>query len=185
MIPRKLSYLDALLVTAHLLCLNSEDRRLRFGINVSNDFIRKYVRETIDSPTSQWFAIQDDSMLVALCHVAIYDNGDAELGFSVDEEHRNKGYAQILFDRAITWLRTNGVTNVFMHCLSQNAAMKHIANKNGMTVITEIGESNAQVKVEPASVMTSVTDAYYDKIALFDMIYKNSYKFMKNFTTTI
>lgn len=180
MIPRKLSYLDRNLLAIHLLALSPEDRRLRFGTSATDEYIKKYVKKSIDDSSSQWFAIEVDSMLVAVCHAAIYDNGDAELGFSVDEEHRNGGYAQILFDRAVTWLRSNGVTNIFMHCLSENAAMRHIAKKNRMVVVTETGESNATIQVEPPTPLTAAADAYLDRVAVYDMIYKNSFRIFKN-----
>jgi GNAT superfamily N-acetyltransferase len=176
MVPRKLSYLDKSLLSVHLIGLSEEDKRLRFGMLVSDDYIKKYVSKSINDTNSQWFAIEDESMLVAVCHAAVDSNGDAELGFSVDEDYRNCGYAQALFDRAITWLRSNGVKNVFMHCLSENATMRHIAKKNYMTVVTESGESDAKVHIEPPTPLTSMADAYLDRIALYDMIYKNSYK---------
>jgi RimJ/RimL family protein N-acetyltransferase len=180
MLPRKLSYLDRNLLSIHLLALSPEDRRLRFGVAATDEYIKKYVQKSIDDPSSQWFAIEVDSMLVAVCHAAIYENGEAELGFSVHEEYRNEGYAQILFDRAVTWLRSNGVANVFMHCLSENAAMRHIAKKNRMVVVTDSDESNAKVTVEPPTPLTSVADAYLDRIAVYDMFYKNSYRILKN-----
>lgn len=180
MIAKKLSYLDHSFLRSHLLSLNPEDRRLRFGISVNDEYIKKYVKKSIDDPNSQWFGIEHESMLVAVCHAVIYNDGDAELGCSVDEEFRSNGYAQMLFDRAITWLRSNGVKNVFMHCLSENAAMKHIAKKNYMTVVTECGESNAKVQIEPPTPLTSAADAYMDRLALYDMIYKNSHKLFKN-----
>jgi hypothetical protein len=58
--------------------------------------------------------------------------------------------------------------------------MKHIAKKNYMTVVTECGESNAQVQIEPPTPLTSAADAYMDRLALYDMIYKNSHKLFKN-----
>lgn len=180
MVPRKLSFLDKSLLYVHLLSLSPEDRRLRFGMQVNDDYIKKYVNKSIEDPSSQWFAIEEDSILVAVCHAAVYENGDAELGFSVDENYRNHGYAQVLFDRAVTWLRSNGVTNIFMHCLSENDAMKHIAKKNQMVVVTETGESDAKVKVDPPTMITAAADAYLDRVAIYDMIYKNSFRIFKN-----
>jgi GNAT superfamily N-acetyltransferase len=101
MVPRKLSYLDKSLLSVHLIGLSEEDKRLRFGMLVSDDYIKKYVSKSINDTNSQWFAIEDESMLVAVCHAAVDSNGDAELGFSVDEDYRNCGYAQALFDRAV------------------------------------------------------------------------------------
>jgi RimJ/RimL family protein N-acetyltransferase len=179
MIPRKLSYLDKSLLFVHFVGLSDEDKRLRFGLTASDEYIKKYVSKSIDDPNSQWFAIEDENFLVAVCHAAIYENGDGELGCSVLPDYRNNGYAQILFDRAVTWLRSRGTTNVFMHCLSENAAMKHIAKKNNMTVVTHVDESDARVVVEPPTPLTQVAEVYLDRIALYDMFYKNSYRILK------
>jgi RimJ/RimL family protein N-acetyltransferase len=179
-IPRKLSSLDRVLLYAHFLNLDSDDRRLRFGTAATDEYIKKYVDRAIEDKNSKWFGIEDDNALVAVCHAAIYENGEGELGCSVDTDYRNCGYAQALFDRAVTWLRSKDVTNVFMHCLSENGAMKHIAKKNRMTVITHIDETKAQVEFEPATPLTHVADAYLDRVALYDMVYRNTYRAFKN-----
>ena len=57
---------------------------------------------------------------------------------------------------------------------------KHIARKNDMTVVSEQGETDATVEVKPASPFTAMTDAYLDRIALYDMIFKNNMKIMKS-----
>lgn len=184
MIPRKLSFLDEKRLALHLSALQGEDRRLRFGGVVTDDYIKQYVKGSFNSE-SMWFGIDHiDGTLVAACHVAV-QNGDAELGCSVDPTFRNQGLAQVMFDRAVTWLRTKGITEVFMHCLSENGAMKHIARKNDMTVISEQGESDANVHIDPPTAMTPFKDAYLDRIAMYDMIYKNSFRMFKVMGDTI
>lgn len=179
MVPRKLSILDKSRLIAHLTSLVGEDRRLRFGGVVNDDYIANYIEKSFDN-NSKWFAIEHiDGHIVAACHVALL-GGDAELGCSVDKEYRGQGYAQLLFDRAITWLRARGINHVFMHCLSENATMKHIARKNDMTIVSRYGESDAEVDIEPATPMTPIEDAYMDRIAMYDMMYKNTYRVFKS-----
>ena len=178
MIPRKLSVIDERRLVTHLTSLQGEDRRLRFGGVVSDNYILEYVKGSFNNE-SKWFGVDHiDGTLAAACHVAVVD-GEAELGCSVDPMFRNQGLAQLMFDRAVTWLRTRGITEVFMHCLSENGAMKHIARKNEMTVISEQGESDANVHIDPATPMTTFKDAYLDRIAMYDMIYKNSFRMFK------
>lgn len=175
MAVRKLLLVDKYKITNHLLQLQGEDRRLRFGGMVSNDFIKDYVAKSFNED-SQWFGVDHiDGHLVAACHVAIV-NGEAELGCSVDEDFRGEGFAQKMFNRAVTWLRTRGITNVFMHCLSENGAMKHIARKNDMILVSEYGETDAKVEVEPATPLTYVEEAYMNRIAIYDMYMKNNYR---------
>lgn len=179
MLPRKLSLLDKANLIAHLRNLQGEERRLRFGGSVSDSYITEYVEKSFDSD-SKWFGVDHiDGHLVAACHVAVLD-GDAELGCSVDSDYRNMGIAQHMFERAVTWLRTKGITHVFMHCLSENGAMKHIARKNDMTVVSCCGESDAEVTLEPPTALTPIVDAYVDRIAVYDMMYKNNLRIMRN-----
>lgn len=178
MIPRKLTLLDKSRVIEHLQLLQGDDRRLRFGAIVSDEYIAEYVGKHFDD--SKWFGIDHvDGRLIATCHVSVFDN-NAELGCSVDSDQRGNGYAQKMFDRAITWLRTKNVKTVFMHCLTENQIMRHIARKNDMTVVSCCGESDAEVMLEPADTFTPIMDAYSDRISMYDMIYKNNVRLIKN-----
>jgi GNAT superfamily N-acetyltransferase len=175
MAVRQLLLVDKYKLTNHLLGLQGEDRRLRFGGAVSDDYIKEYVAKSF-SEDSQWFGVDHiDGHLVAACHVAIV-NGEAELGCSVDHDFRGEGFAQKMFNRAVTWLRVRGITHVFMHCLSENGAMKHIARKNNMILVSEYGETDAAVQVEPATPLTYIEEAYLNRIALYDMYMKNNYR---------
>ncbi len=175
MAVRKLTLLDKPRIISHLSQLQGEDRRLRFGAFCSDEYISNYVTKSFEQE-SQWFGVDHiDGHLVASCHVAIL-NGEAELGCSVDEDYRGEGFAQKMFDRAVTWLRVRGITHVFMHCLSENGAMKHIARKNDMVLVSEYGETEAAVDVEPATPTTYIEEAYMNRIAMYDMYFKNSYR---------
>jgi RimJ/RimL family protein N-acetyltransferase len=173
MAVRKLTHLDKARIIANLSKLQGEDRRLRFGISCNDQYIADYVTKSFEQE-SQWFGVDHiDGHLVATCHVAIY-NGEAELGCCVDEEYRGEGFAQEMFNRAVTWLRVRGITHVFMHCLTENGAMKHIARKNDMVLVSEYGETEAAVDVEPATPATYMEEAYMNRIALYDMYWKNN-----------
>jgi GNAT superfamily N-acetyltransferase len=173
MIPRKLNKINKEKLIEHMLKLQGEDRRLRFGAAVNDDFIKAYIESSFKKD-SQWFGIEVDSQIVAACHASIYD-GQAELGCSVNEEYRGNKLAQLMFDRAVTWLRTKGISTVFMHCLTENAAMRHIATKNAMTVVSDSGETDAVVTIDPPTLLTPMADAYADRMALYDMVWKNNF----------
>lgn len=181
MAVRKLNILDKDRIISHLKSLQGEERRLRFGGAVSDDYITEYVNNTCDQKNNKWFGVDHiNGHLVAACHVAIIGE-QAELGCSVDAEYRGLGYAQDMFDRSVTWLRTKGITDVCMHCLAENAIMKHIARKNDMAVVTEGGESDANVQLKPPTPLVLVADQYADRIAVYDMAFKNNIKLMRSF----
>jgi RimJ/RimL family protein N-acetyltransferase len=175
MVPRRLIGFEKDQLKKHLLRLQGEDRRLRFGAVVSDYIIEKYVDDTIGDV---WFGCFDDE-LISACHVSV-SNNEAELGCSVDKDYRGAGLAQIMFERAVTHIRSLGIETVYMHCLTENDAMKHIARKNDMTVVSSYGETDATVKVEPPTPITKFRDAYLDRLALYDMLVKNNMKLFKN-----
>ncbi len=172
MVPRKVNILDRDRLIAHLVSLQDEDRRLRFGGMVTDDYIKDYVTSSFKT-NCKWFACEEECKIVAACHASVLD-GQAELGCSVDKEYRGNKIAQAMFDRAVTWLRAQGITEVYMHCLTENGAMKHIARKNDMTVVSEHGEVDATVSVQPATPFTPIVDAYADRMAIYDMLYKRN-----------
>lgn len=175
MVPRRLIGCDKEQLKTHLLKLQGEDRRLRFGAVVTDAIIEKYVDDSIGDV---WFGCFDDQ-LISACHVAVTNN-EAELGCSVDKEYRGAGLAQVMFDRAVTHIRSMGIETVYMHCLTENQAMKHIAKKNDMTLVSSYGETDATVKVQPATAVTRFRDAYMDRLALYDILMKNNLKLFQS-----
>lgn len=179
MIPRKLTILDKKKLTDHLQLLAGEDRRLRFGSPVNDEYIANYVERTCGKPENKWFGVEVGSEIVAACHTAKINDTTAELGCSVNPEYRGNGLAQKMFDRTVMWLKTRNIRTVYMHCLSENAIMRHIARKNDMKVVSEYGESDANVELDPQSPLDIVMDAYADRMALYDMVYRNQLKAMR------
>lgn len=178
MIPRKLVGLDRDKLIAHLQRLQGEDRRLRFGAVVNDEYIANYVEQSCNTPNNKWFGVDGEVGIIAACHIAV-NGDDAELGCSVEEDYRGQKVAQAMFDRAVTWLRARGIQEVYMHCLTENGAMKHIAKKNDMTLVSEYGETDATVHVEPPTLMTPLQDAYMDRIALYDMVFREQLRIFK------
>lgn len=171
MLPRKLASFEGDKLIEHLCKLKDEDRRLRFGVVATDDYIKNYVTKSLTDEDSVWFII-GENRIIAACHVAIY-NGEGELGCSVDPKFRGLGLAQAMFDRSVTFLRSRNIQDVYMHCLTENQVMKHIAHKNDMTVVSCYGETDAKVHVQPPTPMTVVQEAYLDRIAMYDMLIRS------------
>lgn len=146
----RLHPLDRPALEAHFIRLDIEDRRLRFGSGISDDALRDYVRR-IDFGRDGVFAVQDDALRpLAVVHVAM-GSGPAEMGLSVLPEARGQGLGNALFRRAVTFLRNRGAASVFMHCLSENAAIMHLARKNRMRMVRHGTESDARLELAPAT----------------------------------
>jgi RimJ/RimL family protein N-acetyltransferase len=142
----------------HFLSLQGDDRRLRFGSNINDDGLREYVAR-LDFDRDGLFAVHDDEdiRLLAVIHVAS-TRDSAELGLSVLQGHRGQGLGSALFTRAVTYLRNRGTSEVFVHCLSENGAMMHLARKNGMRIMPAGTETDARLALDPATAQTLFTE---------------------------
>lgn len=139
----------------HLLSLSNEDRRLRFGICMSDQGITEYVSSSYYKEDSEWFAIvkpsafgaSSDEVLAAV-HSSTHED-TCELGLSVSEGYRGLGYGDALFKRAVSHSKAVGANHIYMQCLSENKAIQHIARKNGMTIGTiERNEKEATISIQ-------------------------------------
>src|SRR5439155_1882421 len=146
---RQLSRLEQLPLERHFLALGREDRRLRFGTGMNDFAVWTYVKR-IDFENDAVFGVLDDELrLVGAAHLGRGD-GHAELGVSVLPGHRRRGVGGALLARAHMHARNWGVRALFMHCLTENAAMMHLARKQGMDIAAQAGEADAWLKLPPA-----------------------------------
>ena len=156
----------------HFLALNAEDRRLRFGVALSDHGIRDYVAR-IDFDRDAVFGVYDDDMNLAGAGHLARGEGFAELGVSVLPAHRGKGLGGALLARTHMHARNWGVPTLFMHCLSENGAMMHLARKQGMRIAAERGEADAYLELSPGDAASITTELFADRVALFDFALKS------------
>jgi RimJ/RimL family protein N-acetyltransferase len=148
--PVRLRSTDRAALAEHFLALGTDDRRLRFGAALSDDAIRN-LEERIDFDRDELFGVADDDLrLLGVVHVAFYPD-KAELGLSVLPGARGHGIGNVLFERAVMHLTNRGVREVFVHCLSENRAMMHLAMKRGMRAVREGGETDAYLTLPRAT----------------------------------
>jgi hypothetical protein len=135
-LPIRLRDTDRAALTEHFLALDADDRRLRFGASLSDDAIRA-LDERIDFDRDEIFGVAgDDLRLLAVVHVAFYP-AKAELGLSVCPAPAATAQQCPLFARGDAPHESRRA-RVFVHCLSQNGAMMHLATKNGMRSCTTV-----------------------------------------------
>ena len=171
-VTKELSRLQRGILTDHFLALGGEDRRLRFGVGLSDPGVRGYA-ERIDFDRDAVFGVFDHDMrLAGVGHLARGD-GFAELGVSVLPEHRGRGMGGALLARTHTHARNWGVPTLFMHCLSENGAMMHLARKQGMRIVAEFGEANAYLALPPGDAASITKALLADRVALFDYALKS------------
>jgi len=158
-------------LVAHFLALPADDRRLRFGSSLSPESIAGYA-ERIDFERDAMFGVYDDDLrLVGVAHLAL--GGDvAELGISVLPEHRRHGTGAALFDRGAAHARNRFISKLFMHCLSENLAIMHIARRSGMDIVVDAGDADAHLVLPPANPFSVTGEFLTDRLALYDYALK-------------
>ncbi len=168
----------------HFLALEEKDRLLRFGSKLSDELVTRYV-ENIDFSRDTIFGVYDRKMrLLGAGHLAFAPREAspvsgatlkarvAEFGVSVSSAARGMGVGTKLFVRAAIRCRNADVDTLYMHCLSSNKVMMHIAKKAGMEIHRDYGEADAYLKLQPASPVTLFQEAMEEQAAMLDYIIK-------------
>jgi GNAT superfamily N-acetyltransferase len=159
-------------IAAHLRELSPSDRYLRFGRAMSDVQLRSYV-DGIDFARDQVFGIFNRRLrLVAVAHLA-YDSAPqfatrpamVEFGVSVGARVRGRGYGARLFEHAVMHARNRGTDTLFIHALSENAAMLRIVRRAGATVVRDGSESEAFLKLPPDTLASQVEELMETHVA--------------------
>ena len=175
---KELSEKDRHRILRHFLSLEESDRLLRFGTYLPDAMIEKYV-EGIDFSRDKVFGVMSHHFrLVGVGHLAFAPRSEkdeatdkdtvAEFGVSVSKTARGKGVGAKLFERGAIHCRNADVDTLYMHCLSSNQTMIHIAKKAGMEIHREYGEADAYLKLSPANPASVLREAVQEQVASID-----------------
>lgn len=171
-------------IRKHFLALDKEDRLLRFGQPLGDGQVIDYVnrldfrRDTIYGVYNRTFRLDAVAHLAfaprssAPGHPSTEKEMIAEFGVSVLKQARGMGIGSALFERAAIHCRNNDVDTLYMHYLTSNKAIMHIAKKAGMEVERDYGESEAYLKIMPPSPGSVLQEALQEQFATFDYAIK-------------
>ena len=156
-------------IAEHLLALNPQDRYFRFGFSAKDAQIQAYV-DGLNFERDEIFGIYNRRLkLIGMAHLAYSSaervSASSEFGVSVSEHVRGRGYGARLFERAVMHARNEGVTAMYVHVLSENTAMLKIARRGGATVVRDGSESEAYLRLTPATFQTQVTEIMEEHLA--------------------
>ncbi len=150
----------------HFIQLDVTDRHLRFGASLNDDAVTRYV-ESIDFERDEVYTIADDAhIILGAVHIAMA-GPEAELGLSVVALARGVGIGNALFERAVMRLRNRCAREVLVRCLSQNAAMMHLARKHGMNIQFDGPDREARLELPPATSGTYLLEWLQDQQATY------------------
>ena len=156
-------------ILGHLLALESADRYLRFGYCAQDAQIEGYVQH-LDVARDRVYGIYNRKLqLIAMAHLAYGQEQEskrcAEFGGSVLAHWRGRGLGAQLFARAQLHARNDGIDLLFIHALSENTAMLHIAQRAGARVERLGSESDAYLALPTATVQSHLSEAVDAQIA--------------------
>jgi GNAT superfamily N-acetyltransferase len=130
----------------HFLALDEDDRRLRFGVSVSDRHIDRYI-DGIDFVADNVYGVRGRGAgWLGIGHLSLGE-GVAELGLSVMPDGRGRGLGAAIFRYAVVQASRRGAGRLFMHCLTSNRAIVSIARSAGMSIESSGGESDAYLVV--------------------------------------
>ncbi len=142
----------------HLLRLDAEDRRLRFGGQVSDEHARAYCArlDLRRSVALGWFVAGELRAVGEL--KPIDDAGTAELAVSVERPFQGRGIGTELCRRLIVRARNRLVAKVYMLCLPYNRRMQRIARGLGGALAFHPGEAEARLDLPWPDLLTGAEE---------------------------
>jgi GNAT superfamily N-acetyltransferase len=184
---KELSERDRGRMLRHFLALENSDRLLRFGTFLPDEQVAAYVnridfkRDVVFGVYSRLFRLEAVGHLAFAPPEAAKDKQAAtdkdlvaEFGVSVARAMRGMGVGSKLFERAAIHCRNNDVDTLYMHCLSSNQTMMHIAKKAGMEIQRDYGEADAYLTLPPANPSSMLQEAMAEQFATLDYTFRGN-----------
>ncbi|QKM61444.1 GNAT family N-acetyltransferase [Polynucleobacter arcticus] len=168
-------------ILAHLLLLDDEDRRLRFGTQTPDEVIHHYAERLNFNRDALFGSFDSQLNLIGMAHLAYLpklkgQSQAAEFGVSVLPNSRGQGIGTALLARASVRSRNTRIETLFVHCLANNRAMMHLAHKADMRIEYAHGDADAYLTLAPASPSTIAEEAVNEQWAGFDYALKENFK---------
>ena len=151
----------------HLLRLDRDSRRDRFGMAVSDEFLIGYAERCFGIDDVIYGFVLDGVVrgageLRGIGHnLPLGFGGSAEAAFSVEAGWRRHGIGAELMSRIVRAARSRRADTLYMSCLASNEPMLKLARKFSAELRFEQDEAQAATArpVDPAAVLSSAADA--------------------------
>ncbi|GGF64738.1 N-acetyltransferase [Azorhizobium oxalatiphilum] len=145
----------------HLLRLDQETRRSRFGSAVSDDFITHYSERVFRSGAVVHGCFVE-GVLRAAAELYPFSEvlaTEGEAAFSVEQAYQNLGLGTVLMGRTVLTARNRGIRTLHMNCLARNRRMQQIARKFDADLTVESDEVIAQLKAPYPTLVSMAREA--------------------------
>jgi GNAT superfamily N-acetyltransferase len=143
---RRLRGGETKLYREHLLRLDTESRRNRFGGAVSDEFISRHSeRSALSGAVIHGFFV--NGVLRGAAELrALARGGEAEVALSVERPWQGRGVGTALLKRLLVAARNRQINALRMVCLSENRRMQQLARKFGAELSFQLGSVMAKLK---------------------------------------
>ena len=156
----------------HLLRLDKESRRSRFGHTVADSFVKGYAERLSEHNSVVYGYFVDGVMHAAaeLRKVSDTWGNEAEAAFSVESQFQDSGVGSDLMGRIIQAARNRGVEQLYIVCMAENTRMQRIAKKYDAVLRFEQGEVVGRIKPAWPSALSVLAEAVDDQRAYVMMV---------------
>jgi GNAT superfamily N-acetyltransferase len=149
---------------AHLLRLDVDTRRNRFGTAVNDEFLTHYAQQTFGVGGIVFGYVENGEVRGAAELRGLDDvtTDGAEAAFSVEQAWRRRGIGEILFQHLITAARNRNHGRLFMTCLRSNLPMQALARKYSAVLERDIDEVQGLLDAGKPTPFTLIDEAMDD-----------------------
>ena len=159
----------------HLLRLDADSRRNRFGGALADELILAYAETAMQIGTVMHGFLVDGILrgVAELKPVGTAFPGVAEVAFSIEKPWQSHGVGSALLERTLLAARNRGITFLHMACLADNERMQQLARKFDAELRFDFGSTVGEVAAAhptPISVAREiVADTHGFATALLDV----------------
>ena len=165
----------------HLKKLTPEDRYTRFCYSVKDEVIDQFILNILyNQQDHHLFTATEFDTIIGFGHLAREDD-DWELAVSVDYSAQGRGVGNKLMSYMIPWAQIHGVHNVFMHCITHNQKIRHLAIKHGLRTVERDGtEITSRVELPRPTAMDYTTEFLREQREILQQIQSLQNKMIQN-----
>jgi GNAT superfamily N-acetyltransferase len=173
---RKLAPQDAGRLKEHLLRLDAEDRRLRFGHCVTTEVLLAYC-DAIPWESTWMVGAFEGDVLRGVAELrdlaatgATTEGRRGELSVTVERAWQDRGIGTRLLEEALLIARNRGFKNLYLLCLPDNPKMQHLARKFGDRIRFEDGDVEVHIRSPQPDALSFFAEIFGDAVAFWQTL---------------